>query len=177
MDLHILPECFVDTNLVETIVPTKTGYNHKKGCNYVVKAMQETKILKDGFALGIVDEDKIILNYTKEFNVIVDKKQLKLLKHPQKNYYFIYVIPAIEKWIINNANEIHIKLTDFGLPHDFSELRKHTKLATSHDDDRFKRLFKEMKNQNASGVLLLSKWVNYLKQHPYNADLNFFKKD
>ena len=42
---------------------------------------------------------------------------------------------------------------------------------------RFKRLFKELKNQNASGVLLLSKWVTYLKLHPYDVDLNFFKED
>ena len=49
MDLHILPECYVDTNLVETIAPpTKSGYNHKKGCDNVVKAMQETNALKDG---------------------------------------------------------------------------------------------------------------------------------
>ena len=48
MDLHILPECYVDTNLVETI--TKSRFNHKKGCNNVVKAMLEANHLKDGFA-------------------------------------------------------------------------------------------------------------------------------
>lgn len=80
MDLHILPECYVDTNLVETI--TKSRYNHKHGCNNVVKAMLEAHHLKDGFALGIVDEDKKILKYTEAFKVVVDKAQLKLLKHP-----------------------------------------------------------------------------------------------
>jgi hypothetical protein len=174
MNFNILPECYVDTNLVETI--TNSVYNHKHGCDNVVKAMLETNNLKDGFALGIVDEDKKKLKYAEEFEEIVDATQLKLLKHPQKNHYLIYVVPAIEKWIISNADEAKISLSDFDLPHNFSELSKHTKRTTSSKDDRFKRLFKEMKNQNASGVLLIIKWITYLKQHPYDADLNFFKE-
>lgn len=178
MDLHILPECFVDTNLVETIAPPthKSGYNHKTGCENVVKAMQEIKDLKDGFALGIVDEDKVILKYSKEFDMIVDKTQLKLLKHPQKNHYLIYVIPAIEKWIIHHADEVHLNLVDFELPHDFLELRKYSKVRTSNKDIKFKKLFKALQKQEATGVLLLSKWINYLKQHPYDADLDFFRE-
>lgn len=36
----IIPECYVDTNLVETLV-CKDGCNHQKGCNQVAKIMQE----------------------------------------------------------------------------------------------------------------------------------------
>lgn len=32
-ELYIIPECYVDTNLIETLVPTAKGYNHQKGCN------------------------------------------------------------------------------------------------------------------------------------------------
>lgn len=175
MDLHILPECYVDTNLVETI--TKSRYNHKHGCNSVVKAMQEANHLKDGFAVGIVDEDKKILKYTQEFEVVVDKVQLKLLKHPKKNHYLIYVVPAIEKWIIQNADEVNVHLSTYNLPHDYSELQNHTKVKTSSKDENFKDLFRALKRQNATGVLLLSKWITYLKEHPYNADLDFFLED
>ena len=174
MDLHILPECYVDTNLVETI--TKSYYNHKHGCNNVVKAMLEANHLKDGFALGIVDEDKKILKYTQEFKVIADKGQLKLLKHPLKNHYLIYVVPAIEKWIIQNADEVNLHLSEYNLPHDYSELQKHTKVKTSSKDEDFKKLFKTLMKQNATGVILLSKWITYLKTHPYNTDLDFFKE-
>ena len=175
MDLHILPECYVDTNLVETI--TKSRYNHKHGCHNVVKAMQEANHLKDGFALGIVDEDKKILKYTQEFNVVIEKYQLKLLKHPRKNHYLIYVVPAIEKWIIKNADEVNINLKAYHLPHDYSELQYHTKMKTSSKDEKFKDLFKALKKQNASGVLLLEKWITYLKAHPYDANLDFFLDD
>ena len=51
-ELYIIPECYVDTNLIETLVPTAKGYNHQKGCNNVVKVMKEK--LSDKFAVGIV---------------------------------------------------------------------------------------------------------------------------
>ena len=178
MDFHIIPECHVDTNLIETLVPPERGgYNHQMGCPNVAKKMTEDKLLKDGFALGIIDKDKKEIDYAKSFDEIENRAQLRLLKHPLKNHYFIQIIPAMEKWIVENAEEVGIDLSDYGLPNDFNELRRYSKSVKTKKDDRFKRLFKEMKNQNASGVLLLSKWVKYLKQHPYNADLNFFKEE
>ena len=61
-DLDIIPECYIDTNLIETILNTKgcytEGVNHQKGCNTVVKTMNDPKKLKNEFALGIVDADK-----------------------------------------------------------------------------------------------------------------------
>lgn len=44
-DLDIIPECYIDTNLIETILNTKgcytEGVNHQKGCNTVVKTMND----------------------------------------------------------------------------------------------------------------------------------------
>jgi hypothetical protein len=176
MDFHIIPECYVDTNLVETLVPpTKNAYNHQKGCNNVVKIMQNDKLLKEGFALGIIDLDKRRSLYTEEFEEVIDAHQLKLFKHPERNHYLIYVVPVVEKWILENAQEVGISLKDFDLPDDFLALQKQTKVATSNKDDRFRRLFKALRKREASGVLLLSKWIYYLKDNPYNADLDFLK--
>lgn len=36
----VIPECYIDTNLVETLA-CPGGYNHQKGCNQVAKIMQE----------------------------------------------------------------------------------------------------------------------------------------
>ena len=57
INYHIIPECYLDTNLVETIVPPQKfkgseGYNHQHTCNDVVKLIR-TK-LNDNFAVGIV---------------------------------------------------------------------------------------------------------------------------
>lgn len=54
-DLFIIPECYIDTNLVETLIITD-GCNHQKGCNTVVKTMQQK--FANAFSVGIIDEDK-----------------------------------------------------------------------------------------------------------------------
>lgn len=57
-DLDIIPECYIDTNLIETILNTKgcytEGVNHQKGCNTVVKTMNDPNKLKNEFALETV---------------------------------------------------------------------------------------------------------------------------
>jgi hypothetical protein len=177
MDKHIIPECYIDTTLVETLVPTKSGYNHQKGCNNVVKIMIEKKELSDGFALGIVDEDKKILKYISEFRVIADEAGLKLLKHTKKHHYIIYIVPAVEKWILENAKEVNIDLKDYDLPDRLSELLDMTKVQTNSKNKNFKKLFQAIQQEGASGFVLLTKWIHYLKAHPYNADLVFFTAD
>ena len=64
---YIIPECYVDTNLVETLV-CKAGCNHQKGCNQVAKVMQEK--FADRFAVGIIDADKRKPGYLNNFNEI-----------------------------------------------------------------------------------------------------------
>lgn len=40
-DNFIIPECYIDTNLIEALVPPQKGYNHQKGCPAVAKCMME----------------------------------------------------------------------------------------------------------------------------------------
>ncbi len=59
MDNAIFPECYLDTNLIETIVPpvkrnNQQGYNHQKGCGTVSSRMK--KQFADRFALGIIGQ-------------------------------------------------------------------------------------------------------------------------
>lgn len=54
-DLFIIPECYIDTNLVESLITTE-GCNHQKGCNTVANTMKNK--FKDNFAVGIIDNDK-----------------------------------------------------------------------------------------------------------------------
>ncbi len=178
MDFHIIPECYVDTNLIETIVPPEgNGYNHQMGCPNVAKKMTEEKGLKDGFALGIIDKDKKEIAYAKTFDIVADVGQLILLKHPTKNHYFIQIVPAIEKWMILQADEVGIDLKTYQLPHDFNELRQYSKTIKTKKDPRFKQLFKALLKEKATGILLLAKWITYLKEHPYDANLGFFTAD
>jgi hypothetical protein len=177
MDFHIIPECYVDTNLIETIVPPfGRGYNHQKGCPTVAKTMREHAQLRDGFAVGIIDKDKKELDYAQTFVEIVNKGQLILLKHPQKHHYFILIVPAMEKWILNNAAEVGVDLSHFELPNDLNKLREQSKKITTKQDPRFKNLFRELKRKEASGVMILHNWISYLKENNYKADMAYFKK-
>lgn len=166
MDDHIIPECYIDTILIETLVrPGKKTYNHQKGCGAVAKEMKEK--FNDNFAVGIIDKDKELVNYVLEFKPVVIKYDVELYKHPHKNHYMI-VHPPIEKWIIEQAAQTNLKLPDYNLPDDFKLLRKITKVANKKDE-RFKALFRDLK-KSAIGMKLLANWVEYLKIHPYSAD-------
>ena len=48
----IIPECYADTNLVQTLLQMK-GANHQKSCGQVTNKLQST--FKDKFAVGIID--------------------------------------------------------------------------------------------------------------------------
>src|SRR6266540_5277344 len=78
MELSVIPECYIDTNLIETLVPPNKGYNHQKGCGTVTKVMRE--YFADNFAVGVVDKDKQELDYLKEFFLVLAKGSIELYK-------------------------------------------------------------------------------------------------
>jgi hypothetical protein len=177
MDNAIIPECYIDTNLIVTITPPKgKRYNHTKGCSSVAKKMQEK--FGDSFAVGIVDKDKRVLEYKKEFTVCTNyKNQLELLKHKTKHHYLIYIIPEMEEWIEKCAQEVNVNFLDYDIVYEnMKELKKITKTVDSDKDDRFRRLFKELKKENAESVIKLSKWIEYLRDNNYKVDIETLKQ-
>ena len=83
MDNHILPECFLDTNLVETLVPPINTYNHQTSNGAVTKAMRSAE-LNNKFAVGVLDRDKQQLPYLKEFDLLAAKHQQQNANQPQQ---------------------------------------------------------------------------------------------
>ncbi len=175
MDLNVIPECYIDTKLIKIAVPPTGRYNHQKGCPNVLKIMQEK--LHSNFALGIIDKDKKILAYTEQFDLVYDLPDaLQLLKHPDRHHYLIFVLPAVEKWLLLGAEEVNLNLTEFGLPHDLTKLCAITKTAKSENDDPYSdhltKLFRELKRRSPLRMQALSLWVSYLKANPYTADIH-----
>jgi hypothetical protein len=171
MELSILPECFVDTNLIETLVPPAKGYNHQKGCGKIAKIMQEK--FHDRFALGVIDKDKKELKYAQEFDLIIDKGDIQLFRHKEKNkhHYLIFILPAAEEWIIKNTEIAGILLEDYGLPSGLRDLLRISKKVTSKHDCRFKQLFHTLKNSRTQSIEILSEWIQYLKENNYKSDM------
>jgi hypothetical protein len=176
VELSIMPECYIDTKLIKILVPPTERYNHQKGCTTITNLMQ--KQLKDKFAVGIVDRDKIELAYAKEFDLICEVSQsLQLYRHKnlQKHHYLIFIIPAMEKWILESVAATNLQITDFGLPNNLNELRAITKTATSEENTLYSKqitnLFKALKNVNPLTIAVLSFWITELKNKNYSIDL------
>lgn len=176
IDLSIIPECFVDTNLIETLEPPvrrggQQGYNHQKGCGTVANLMQQ---LHDTFALGIIDKDKQQVDYLKEFDLVIQSGPLLLHRHRDaaRNHYIIQISPAIETFILNAAATAGLSVVDFDLPEDFEKFKRECKREQSKKDERFKRLFQALRRAGVAEVVRLGTWVRYLKAHPYNADVS-----
>lgn len=173
MDNHIVPECFIDTMLIKTLVPpTKmNGYNHQHGCFDVSNEMEHGR-LKDKFAVGIIDNDKKKAKYLNEF-IEVDNGEgsVKLLKHKNYPQYFIQICPAIETWILEVCKREKIDMAEFGLPDKLNDLKRVTKPQTSIRDKRFIDLFLRFKKSENKSISKLIGWVKLLKEKNYQVEI------
>lgn len=170
-----LPECNLDTLLVEVILQKAFSVNHQKGNSSIPVRMDE-KALKDSFAVGIIDEDKIKLRALDRFTEIkrLSKKGLKLFKHNEidTHHYFIQICPAIEKWILNESKKGEIDIADvkYKLPNTLKGL-VNLKGFSQRNDQRFKILFLDMlNNKKCDEIITLKRWLLFLKENNYNSN-------
>ena len=166
---NVIPECFIDTNLIEFLLNAKV--NHQHCCNNVIKALNNKK---DEFAIGIIDKDKRAVAYIKDCEKIREINRLNFFKHRARNQYLITIFPAADRFIFNIAKEEGVNLSDFDLPTEFEDFLEETKTETSNQDQRFKKLFKEIKNHKE--ISLLQKVLTYLCENKYQSDVEEIKK-
>lgn len=174
MDKSIIPECYADTLLIETLVPTKKGYNHQHNCFKVEATMKGLK----SFALGIIDRDKKQIKYLEKFNVI-DKVEgnLILWRHADKqiHHWIIQICPALEKWLLNVCEQENIDVTSFGEDL-FNGIKFFTKSTSRLNSPILQSLFIEINKRNENlSVRKLKGWVKLLKEKNYQADINELK--
>lgn len=163
----IIPECYIDTNLVETLV-CHGGCNHQKGCNQVAKIMQEK--FADRFAVGIIDADKRRPGYLNEFRELAASVHLRIFRHAVRSHFIILVNPAADGFILSCAERAEINLADYDLSPVLKEFTTQTKNVMSNKDIRFKKLFKSTKD--VGEMKLLEAISTYLISATYNADDN-----
>lgn len=161
----IIPECYIDTNLVETLV-CWGGCNHQKGCNQVAKIMQEK--YADRFAVGMIDADKRRPSYLNEFTEIANSDHLKIFHHKSRPHYIILVHPAADGFILSCADKAQIDMTDYDLSSNLKEFTIQTKNVMSNKDNRFKRLFKAIKETDE--IKLLSELLSYFVENTYQSE-------
>ena len=163
-DLYIIPECYVDTSLVESVLQTE-GVNHQKGC-FTVAGVMSNKY-KDRFAIGVIDFDKSRPLYMKEFIEIGATEHVALMKHKDRSHFVIYVKPAMDGFILSCAKEMGINMQDYGLPTDLKNFTRTTKTVTTKEDQRFKKLFNDLRE--AHELQIFARTLNYLKTYKFES--------
>lgn len=181
----IIPECYIDTNLIDVLLQNaeKKGVNHGKGNSSVATKMKN--IFPDEFAVGIIDKDEKDIDYLKdEFEIVNDKiaTYAILFKHKTRHHYIIQLCPVSETWICNVCKEVKIDLTgsDYKLPNNPIELGYKTKKVSSKYDPTFRLLFKTIvkksEESNFEPVVKLKGWLRLLVDDNYKVDLSELKK-
>ena len=168
--LDVMPECYVDTNLIEYLLDA--GVNHQHSCSKVVGQFKST--FADRFAIGIIDKDKVELGYIGECDVIAQTRHLTLMKHREKCQFLITVAPAIDRFVLDCSMDCGVNTEDYGIPSELKAFTEISKSVTSNTDKRFKALFAAIRdNQEVSA---LRNVLRYLSDKKYNADLEQLKR-
>jgi len=167
---NILTECYVDTLIAKTVLFPQKDYNHKKGCNDVLKQMR-TKFANRA-AFGVIDDDKTV-NRFDDF-VLLQKysEHLKIYKHNSNPHYIVKLGKAAEDFILHCAGQCCISLDDYDLPTDITMLKKITKNIESlkNSKTKFNNLFLTIKQNQNSDFHKLAQWIEMFKANPYELE-------
>lgn len=167
--LNVLPECYVDTNLIEYLLDA--GVNHQHSCSKVVGQLKTT--FSNSFAVGIIDKDKVELGYVKECDTIAKTEHLTLFRHKTYPQYLVMVAPAIDGFILDCAKKEGVDPQMFGIPVELKEFTRLTKTVTSNTDPRFKGLFAALNGNGEISALRTA--LHYLCENKYSTDIEELK--
>ena len=161
--LHIIPECYADTNLIQTLLKIK-GVNHQKSCGQVTNEMK--KHFQDDFAVGVIDLDKDQSKYAEECETIASSNEFSVCRHPDSNHYLVKIHNILENFIINCAKETGVDLSELGMPLEKEALMKRTKKQEAKNDPQLANLFKQL--SSSTEMSLLKEVMDFLCTKKYN---------
>ena len=172
--LNVFPECYVDTNLVSYLLGSSV--KHKSSCNEVVKALNRS----DVFAVGIIDADKRMPTIDAGFSEYVPKvvedaakRHLTMYINDDGKRFLFTVKPAMDKFIMDAADECGVKLTSFGFPSNLSEFKRITKTIQAADDSKLRNLFSGIKDSGE--FQRLRNTLKYLMWKQYDVDVQIVR--
>lgn len=165
---HIFPECFVDTNILKTLLQVD-GVNHQYGCSRVIAGMNAGRFA-DGFAIGVIDDDKKKTYNYQDFLELCQSEHLILMKHRSKHHYLIFVYKAAEDFLLACANELDLNMSEYDLPDTLEGLKAVTKNNESDKDPKIKKLVNAVKPSTEMGRL--DRIIKYLQEKRYDVDVD-----
>jgi hypothetical protein len=120
---------------------------------------------KNRFAIGVVDDDK---RKPKLFdlyeNVLKEQDALRLLQKPQSRHFLIVVEPAIEQWLLNNAEKAVVE-TPFPTLKELQRVTKNELEVVKNQP--FKQFLNALKQADAPGFVTMAEWIDVLYNKHY----------
>lgn len=168
--LNVLPECYVDTNLIEYLLDA--GVNHQHCCSKVVGQLNTT--FANSFAIGIIDKDKVQMGYVSECDQIAKTSHLTLYRHKTRSQFLITVSPAIDGFVLDCAKQEGVDPQSFGIPSELKEFTRKSKSVTSNTNPQFRSLFVALKDNGE--ISALRSTLRYLCEHKYEVDEDKLKQ-
>jgi|GEM_PF-664332 len=176
-----VPECFFDTVLFKKILQTNKRLKHTKGCQNVINRFRNINGRKgdlyDRFGVGMVDKDKLDLDYLKDCDSVLTHENLILWKYPGKQHYIIQLNPPLEKWVLRILQESGINIEDLGYSSDLRKLKR--QLKDDIDDEENEKLniiIHKIVNSKHPVVEKLKTILLYLKEKTMLANIEELKK-
>lgn len=161
-ELHLVPECFAETEMVRILVNNEHLVNHGMGIGGVSNILKKEDVAHY-INIGFVDNDKARgPKYFDEFNEYSAGSNVIVKKHPVNNDYLIVACPAIEKFILKQLAEIGKSPSDFGFPDDFKEFRKKLKNSNIKNNQEYKNMITELKNSDTTGFSFILETIKTL---------------
>lgn len=167
--LYFVPECHADTAFVRAMYFNEghripgDDYQHASGTPWVKITMERAP--EDGPAIvAFIDNDaKHTPNYFKEFQLVNLHPRVQFKKHRLTERYLVVVDPAIERFLMAEAQDLGIRLQDYGLPEDFKQLRKVLKSTHANKNEGFLNLLQVLVEKTPAGVAFIQDQIMGLR--------------
>jgi hypothetical protein len=158
LNLHLLPECHADTALIRFLVPDPDTVVHISGIPNVAKELQEAELEnKLGKRIGIVDNDKRKPPFLLTFDTVFEENKVCLRQKASTTNSLLIIDRAIESFLLWNAGQVSIRLSDYGFPEDIKLLGRVLKTSAIETDPDYLRLLQDLHDRQAPGLLTLKR--------------------
>ncbi len=118
------------------------------------------RLFTNRFAIGIVDNDK---REPKLFDlygeILKEQDSLQLLRKPKSSHFLIVVDPAIELWLLDNAEKAAVH-SPFPTMKDLQRITKNELSVVK--DQGFKQFINDLNQANAPGFKTMATWFEEL---------------
>lgn len=167
---YVIPECFVDTNLIEYLMHGTV--NHQHGCSNVVGTLKRS--FSERFAIGIIDNDKDGVGYLHECDEIAQSTHLCVMKHRELPHFLITVDPAMDRFLLDCAIELGVDTAAYNIPSELKAFTKRSKKTSSNRDKDFRNLIVAIRDHPE--IVALRNTLHYLQMSQFQSDSNYIKE-